>query len=377
MKIKTIALTLLTICLGCTYSAKSAPDIKKRQPVIQLAILLDTSGSMDGLITQAKTQLWDIVNELATAEQDGQKPRIEVALYHYGNDLLVGGDNGWIKQLCPLTNDLDQISEKLFALTTNGGSEYCGQVISRSLKELKWSDSKKDLKLIYIAGNEPFTQGPINYSFACKKAISKGIVVNTIFCGNMQEGINSKWKDGAMLTGGNYLSINHNSKTIYMATPYDKKLAELGSKLNSTYISYGKRGKAKKMAQCVQDSNAINVNSSVMAKRAITKSTTLYNNSSWDLIDAIKDAKLDIEKIKKEELPLNMQKMTIQERKIYITKNSKERKIIQTEIHKLSIKRREFIKKNQKKNKGEKALNSAIIQSVREQAKKQSFKFKK
>ena len=36
---------------------------------------------------------------------------------------------------------------------------------------------------IFIAGNEPFTQGPVNYAESCKAAITKGIIVNTIHCG--------------------------------------------------------------------------------------------------------------------------------------------------------------------------------------------------
>ena len=40
---------------------------KKKRSLIEMAILLDTSGSMQGLIEQAKSQLWRIVNEMAAA----------------------------------------------------------------------------------------------------------------------------------------------------------------------------------------------------------------------------------------------------------------------------------------------------------------------
>ena len=90
------------------------------QPVIQMAILLDTSGSMSGLIQQAKIALWKIVNEFITARQDGQRPMLSVALYEYGNSRLEA-EGGWIRQILPLTDDLDRVSQELFALTTNGG----------------------------------------------------------------------------------------------------------------------------------------------------------------------------------------------------------------------------------------------------------------
>lgn len=94
---------------------------------IQVALLLDTSNSMDGLIDQAKSRLWNIVNTLTTVKYNGQAPQVEIALYEYGNDGLK--DENYIRQITPLTQDLDLVSEKLFALRTNGGNEYCGAVI--------------------------------------------------------------------------------------------------------------------------------------------------------------------------------------------------------------------------------------------------------
>ena len=48
---------------------------------IQVALLLDTSNSMDGLIEQAKSRLWNIVNTLTTLKYSGKTPTIEISLY--------------------------------------------------------------------------------------------------------------------------------------------------------------------------------------------------------------------------------------------------------------------------------------------------------
>ncbi|MCA9072414.1 MAG: VWA domain-containing protein, partial [Planctomycetaceae bacterium] len=155
-------------------TTQDKPATETKADHIQLAILLDTSNSMDGLINQARTQLWKIVNELATAKRNGQVPQMQVALYEYGKSTL-SRESGYLRQLVPLTDDLDKISEELFALKTQGGQEYCGQVIAKATTELKWSDSNDDLKLIFIAGNEPFTQGSVDYKKSCADAIAKGI----------------------------------------------------------------------------------------------------------------------------------------------------------------------------------------------------------
>ena len=156
-------LSVLIIVLSFTAGAWA-----QSKEVIQMGILLDTSSSMDGLIDQAKTNLWKIVNEMARAKKNGVSPKLQVALFEYGNDNLPASE-GYIRQIVPLTDDLDKVSEALFKLTTNGGSEYCGMVIDKATKTLGWNKSNDIYKVIYIAGNEPFNQGDVDYLKSVKK----------------------------------------------------------------------------------------------------------------------------------------------------------------------------------------------------------------
>src|SRR4051794_14055496 len=181
------------------------------RPAVQIAILLDTSNSMDGLIGQAKTQLWSVVNEFVRARKDGRPPAIQVALFEYGKSSLPS-DEGYVRLILPLTDDLDRVSEELFALNTNGGDEYCGWVIRDAVNRLEWDRSGEAYKGIFIAGNEPFTQGSVDFRTTCRAAIERGIVVNTIFCGPNSEGAQTGWKDGAVLADGRYLSIDQNRR---------------------------------------------------------------------------------------------------------------------------------------------------------------------
>ena len=145
------------------------PKKIKNSSKIQAAILLDVSNSMDGLIEQAKAQLWTMVNVMGKAKCNGETPQIEIALYEYGrdnNDLR----KGYVKQITPFTSDLDDLSQKLFQLTTNGGQEYCGYVIHTSLNELNWDTTSSNYKVIFISGNEDFLQGNISYTLACTEA---------------------------------------------------------------------------------------------------------------------------------------------------------------------------------------------------------------
>ncbi len=334
---------------------------------IMMALLLDTSNSMDGLIDQAKSQLWKIVNEVAAAKSvDGKQPNIKIALYEYGNDGL-SSNEGYIRQVSALTEDLDVMSEKLFSLSTNGGNEFCGQVISTSLNQLAWSASNADLKIIFIAGNEPFTQGGVSYELACDAAREKGVVVNTIYCGDLNEGIDLGWKRGAELTGGTFMSIDQNSRTVYVPTPYDDQIARLNNKLNATYVYYGALGEYKKEQQIVQDKNAASYGLANMAERSFCKSSQAYKNSSWDLVDAAKDNEKVIAETKSDDLPKEMRTMSIEQRKAYIKQKSEERTKIQVEIQSLNKKRQEYIYKNTPQSNKDKMLEASMMKAIREQ----------
>jgi hypothetical protein len=343
---------------------------------IQVALLLDTSNSMDGLIDQAKSRLWNIVNTLTTLKYAGKTPNIEISLYEYGNDGLSIQSN-YIRQITPLTTDLDLISEKLFSLKTNGGSEYCGAVIQDATKKLQWEKETNAMKLIYISGNEEFTQGGVNYKEAISDALKNNIYVNTIYCGDQSQGINLLWKDGADVGKGKYFNIDSNQTVQYIATPYDAEISNCNGKINKTYISYGKQGESKKMNQAAQDENAQKVSTGYLAERTLSKSKTVYKNESWDLVDKIKDDKDALKKIKKEELPKELQNKSQEEIKVVIDKKTKERESIQKEIAVLAKKRQDYIDAEAKKAKTQDDLGDAISTSIVTLAKAKGYTIEK
>ena len=350
--------------------------LEQTGPRIQLAILLDTSSSMDGLIDQARNQLWEVVNTFARSKKNGKAPKLEVAVYEYGNSRL-SNESGYIRQVSALTGELDQVSEALFALTTSGGDEYCGYVIKTAVQDLKWSDSADDIKAIFIAGNEPFTQGPIPFQHAIARAKQKGITVNTIHAGDHRTGAQSGWRDGAVLAGGDYMNIDHNYKVVHIEAPQDKRLAELNQQLNQTYIPYGAKGKEKKARQIMQDQKSNEISASLMAKRATSKASSLYNNSSWDLIDALENKAVKLEKIEEEALPQEMRKMEATQRKEFVQQKAKQRHQIKEEIGRLSKQRDAYVakKKSEAATPAVKTMDSALTQAVIKQGKQKNYQF--
>jgi hypothetical protein len=224
-------------------------------------------------------------------------------------------------------------------LRTNGGSEYCGAVIRDASMNLKWDDNNQSMKLIYIAGNEPFDQGRISYKEVIPTAKRKNIYTNTIFCGSRDEGIQTFWQNGASLGEGKYFNIDSDQKVIYIETPYDVRISECNTKLNDTYIYYGSHGSEFKAKQMLQDKNAEVQSVSNAVERTVAKSKkNAYKNDHWDLVDrAEKDVNF-MSDVKAEELPAELKGKSKEEIKKAVAEKSAERQKIQKEIEELSKK---------------------------------------
>lgn len=370
---KGIVAGVLACTAVCCGAAVEEEVMKEKRPLVQLAVLLDTSGSMDGMIAQAKSQLWSIVNEFATAKRDGQRPVLQVGLYHYGTPGL-GADNGYVRQLAPLTDDLDKISEELFALKTDGGDEYCGWVIQSASKELKWSEDPDDYKAIFIAGNESFAQGGVDYKDACKAAVTKGIIVNTIHCAG---GDDDAWADGARRADGTFMRIDGGKAVAEIEAPQDKELVALNDALNKTYIAYGKKGAESAARQAAVDSKSWGLGRGNLSQRVASKAGHQYRNTEWDLVDALEEDAVKLEDVKERDLPEAMKEMTLEERKAYVAKKQAEREGIQEKIKTLSAERNKFIaeKRKEEAESNKDTLGNQVREAVRDQAEAKGFAF--
>ena len=370
----------ITITVRKDDKPKQQPFTGNR-PAVDVAILLDTSNSMDGLISQAKSQLWTIIQEFANAEKAGKTPELRVSVFEYGNTNLPASE-GYVRQVCQLTNDLDKVSESLFGLKTNGGDEYCGTVINEALKRLDWSTQTNAYKAIFIAGNEPFTQGSIDYKDACRKAIQSGVVVNTIHCGDYQTGVSGKWKHGAEMAEGKYMNINQDRAIVHIKAPQDKIIIELNNELTKTYLWYGAKADRAGLIknQFDQDNNAVKVGG--YASRVRSKAGALYRNEGRDLVDTLAvDEKL-LTKIKDSELPEAMQRMTLEERTAHVKKMADKRDAIKKKMLEANKARDAFVSGEQRKRadaSGADAstLGDAISGAVREQLKTSGFNLNK
>ena len=202
---------------------------RENRPLIQFAICLDTSGSMQGLIDSARQKLWAITNELALANP---APRLEVALLTFGNDGH-NPESGWVAKHLDFTEDLDAVSQLLFSFVTNGGTELVGRVLQAADQQLSWAEGSENLKLVFVAGNESADQdGVVPFREAAAGLIARDIQVSSIYCGPAEDGLAPGWREVALRGDGHFASIDQNSGTLMIPTPYDSEITRLGTLLN-------------------------------------------------------------------------------------------------------------------------------------------------
>ncbi len=375
------------LCLACSHAAlaggeacraaAAAEEACKSQAAaartVEIAICLDTSGSMNGLIDSARAKIWDIVSDLARA---APTPKLRVALLTYGNDGYTQ-ESGWTSVDSNLTDDLDTVSMKLFALHTNGGTEFVGRAVDRATRDLAWSGGEASLRVIIIAGNEGADQDQqVKYQDACKRAIEKGILVNSIYCGNAGDNLVAAWQEVARLADGRSACIDQNNGTVVVETPFDQELVALSASLNTTYLPYGAKGEWSAGNQTQQDGNASSLGAAVSAQRCVTKGGSAYTNAQWDLVDACKAADFKLEAIEAKDLPEAMRTMTIEQRRALVAQRAGERQAIQAKIKEADAKRAKFVADAIAARGGDATSFDRVIRdAVRAQASARGFTF--
>ena len=210
----------------------------KGQPVdsvskIQLCLILDVSGSMQGLLSQAQNEIWKTLTFIEKHQKDSLETVIEISVLSHGNAEYAA--SGHVKTIIDFTTDVDQVAEELFEIKVGGGNEYCGAAIKHGLDSLHWS-TENIFRCMVIAGNESFVQGDVPFGDAITECRQKGILVNTIYCGSPNQAIHHEWDTAAHLGGGQFAMINQDIDIDEFKTPYDYNLLEFYFDYKSTYL---------------------------------------------------------------------------------------------------------------------------------------------
>jgi len=347
--------------------AAAAPVPAAKKPKIEVVFCLDTTGSMSGLIDGAKAKIWAICNQIAGGKPT---PDLKVGLVAYRDR----GDD-YVTKVFELSDDLDKIHEEIKKFAAAGGGdepESVNQALDDAVNKIKWSEDKRTLRIIFLVGDAPphmDYKDDVKYPVTCKKAAEKGIIINAVQCGTSAE-CTKFWKDIASKAEGSFVAIPQDGGVVAIDTPFDKRLGELNAELGKTCLVCGTRARQEQLKQ--QNADAIALDAPKASERVAYQAKNGQLNS-FDFLDGIKQGKVKLEEIKKEELPEELKKLkTDKERKEYLDNLEKKRNELNKEVIELDKKRNDYVTKKQAElaKKGKGAFDQEVLSVLRNQAKK-------
>jgi hypothetical protein len=367
MKFAVSFVALLATVVVFTRAADRAPAKKdEAKPKVEVCFVLDTTGSMSGLIQGAKTKIWAIANQII-----GQKPTpdVRVALIGYRDR----GDE-YVTKRFDLTEDIDAVFKNLNGFEAQGGGdepESVNLALDEAVNKISWSADRKVLKVIFLVGDAPPHMdyaGEKQYPAICKEAVKKDLIINTVQCGDLA-GTRPVWQEISKLSEGEYAAIGQTGDVAVIEAPQDKEIAKLTADLGGTLIPVAINGSTFDAASTGlyrAQGAATSAPASVTADRArymlrlssttqpVGAAATYYSGirvstARNELIDQLAEGTVKLAELKDEQLPPEMRKMSQEEREKHVAAKAAERKAIQAKIAELTTARQAYVEAEQKR----------------------------
>lgn len=347
------------------------PAVANQRPQIEVVFVLDTTGSMSGLIAAAKEKIWSIASTMASAQT---APDIKMGLVAYRDR----GD-AYVTQTIPLSGDLDSMYAQLMDFQADGGGdgpESVNQALHDAVNKITWSQNPNTYKVIFLVGDAPphmDYQDDIKYPVTVALAKQKGIVVNAIQCGN-DGSATADWQQVASLGQGSYVQVEQSGNAVAIATPYDKKLAELSRKLDKTRLFYGNDEEKARQAGKLAATEKLHKKSSTESQaRRATFNASASGKANFlgenELVDAVTGGRVKLSSLPKKSLPESLQAMPPAAQEAFVGKTKKERSELESEIRKLSVQRNDYLRQKVVAEGGKKdSLDAKLFGAISKQA---------
>jgi Mg-chelatase subunit ChlD len=369
-----ITVAFLSCLIACAHaiSAKTVEPAKKSR--IEVCFVLDTTGSMGGLIDGAKQKIWSIANEMVSAKPT---PELKLGLVGFRDR----GDDYVVKSF-KLTDDIDSIYGNLRAFEAGGGGdtpESVNEALAEAIEKMPWSADRGVLKIIFLVGDAPphmdYANGP-KYPDLCRLAAKKDLMINTIQCGNMAE-TTAIWQEIAKLSEGSYAAIAQTGGVAVVATPMDDELGKLNKQIGATLVPYGDKDLRREVSakQAMSESAAAPAAADRLSYNAKTGKGV---QGRGELLDSLANKEVKLEAIEKDKLPAEWQKFSSDELKKRVEITRGERTALQKKIEEVSKKRDAYIQAENKRlaaaGKGD-GFDEKVAQTIRQQAAKKGINY--
>jgi Mg-chelatase subunit ChlD len=371
---------LLAMMISATPNLRAQKDVihddltdtAARAPRIEVCFVLDTTGSMGGLIAGAKAKIWSIANQLVAAEPT---PELKIALVGYRDR----GDE-YVTRVFDLSDDIDRVYARLQEFQANGGGdtpESVNQALHETLTRISWSPDREVLKVVFLVGDCPphmDYQDDVPYQETCRAAVFRDLVINSVQCGGHAE-TTPVWQEISRLAEGRFVALSQSGDMAVIDAPQDRRLAELNVELGATLMAYG-GAEAEKEVRAKQAYAEAAEAPAVADRLAYNSATGKVVQGGGDLVEDLAAGRVKLEDLDEEELPQTIKGLKPAEQEVYLAEQGKKREAVQSEIDKLLAEREAYISAETKKRieSGQgSAFDLEVARIIREQGRKKGI----
>jgi Mg-chelatase subunit ChlD len=387
-KLLGIALFALTLASVVYYPQLMAKNIQtdpliqhhitaNESPKVDVVFVLDTTGSMADLIQTAKEKIWSIATTMASAQQT---PEIRIGLVAYRDR-----SDAYVTKVVDLSEDLDSVYATLMDFEANGGGdtpESVNKALYDAVHNMSWSQQDQAYQVIFLVGDAPphMDYNEVRYPEIVASAKEKGIVINTIQCGEISTTV-APWTQIASLGQGDFFQVEQAGGAVAFTTPFDKEIANLSAKLDDTRLYYGTEGEKDKMREKVAATDKLHEGASYAARAR----RGVFNASSGgrtnllgenELVDAVVSGGVDLSELEEDALPEALVTMAPAEQEAFVAGLAEERADLHRQIKELSQDRDAYLEKKVEEAGGLKSsLDQKLYDAVKEQAGKAGLEY--
>jgi Mg-chelatase subunit ChlD len=351
-------------------------DVAQR-PVVDVVFVLDTTGSMSGLIQTAKDKIWSIASTMAAAQPT---PEIRIGLVGYRDR----GDE-YVTRVVDLDADLDSVYAALMNFEAGGGGdtpESVNAALDDAVNDMSWSQRDQAYQVIFLVGDAPphMDYNETRYPEIVAAAREKGIVINTIQCGELASAIDP-WTTIARLGDGHYFQVEQSGGAVAYETPFDAEIATLSARLDKTRLYYGSADEMLKAEEKMAAAEDIAATASVAsrARRGVFNAAAGGRKNllgDQELVAAVVSGEVTLEELDEDVLPDVLRPMAPAAQESYVEELAEERADLQTRIRQLADERSEYIAEKVEAAGGhEDSLDKRLYDTVRDQAGKAGLEY--
>jgi Mg-chelatase subunit ChlD len=338
---------------------------------VEAVFVLDTTGSMGGMIETAKEKIWSIASTLA---QGDPAPEISIGLVAFRDR----GDQ-YVTRVIDLTRDLDAMYVELMKLEAAGGGdvpEAGNEALYDAIHKISWSQNPDSYKVVFLVGDAPPQMNypdDVKYPETLAIAASKGIIVNTIQCGDMQA-TTHHWQRIAALGQGRYFRVEQAGGGIAINTPFDAEIARLSAEIDGTRIYYGSDEERAAMEARMVTAHRLHAEASTTARARRAGFMVLAPGFAGtadapELIDDVASGRVDAAEVATDALPPELRELSAEQRQTLIVSTAGRRAELDGQIRELTRQRSEFIAAALEARGGATdSLDAQLFEAVREQA---------